>query len=486
MEDLIINECSLEQELAQKAEDLNAARYMREQQLVEMTLGRIADGLVSKSSEIASLVTATKGKCDKTIRQLVSDEIRRSANGLLLCRDYSQRSKSDQQVIVFTGSHWEPVIPTQWKDFIDDCAERCGVPETQCKDHGFMNLLYENVAFNVKGYRVRRIPVGEVWLNARNGTLELKGDGSIMLREHHKDDMFTYTLSYAYDPDAKCPQWLRFLGKVLPEEEAQKVLAEFTGYCLTDNHQLQKMLWLKGEGQNGKSVTLEIIEALFGSGNISYLSLSDLTNDAIKRAGIEGKILNVSHESGRDVNPNVLKQLASGERVTIERKYKDPREINDYGKFCAAFNVLPRAEVTGGYFRRIIILPYNITITDEERDPQLAEKLKTELPGILNWVLQALPALIKRKSFTVSEICTKAFNDYVMQSDNVRMFVNEMCEKSASETKALELFFAYKRYCDESSLHPLGRTKFYDRMERIGVKSSMYANVRYFNLKLVE
>ena len=345
---------------------------------------------------------------------------------------------------------------------------------------------YFNVAFNVKGYYERRVPAGEVWLNALNGTLELRSDGTAVLREHRKEDMFLYTLNYAYEPSAECQRWHKFLDRVLPEEEAQRVLAEFIGYCLMPDHRMEKMLWLKGEGQNGKSVTLEVIEALLGSGNVSYLSLSDLTNDAIKRAGIEGKMLNISHESGKDVNPNVLKQMTSGERVLIRQLYHDPREISDYGKLAAAFNILPRAENSFGFFRRLIILPYEVTIPKEEIDRQLAAKLKGELPGILKWVLAALPALMKRGEFSPCASSDRALEHYRLQSDNVRLFLNEMCTESEVAVKAADLYQAYRGYCYESSLKAIGKNKFYDRLEALGYAPVMYANVKHFNLRVTE
>ena len=244
------------------------------------------------------------------------------------------------------------------------------------------------------------------------------------------------------------------------------------------------MLWLYGEGLNGKSVTLEVVETLLGSKNVSYLSLSDLTNDDVKRAGIEHKMLNISHESGKDVNPNVLKQLTSGERVTMKHLYRDPYESNDYGKFMAAFNQLPRAENTFGFFRRLIVLPYEVTIPKEEIDRQLSSKLKAEVSGVLNWVLKSLPRLMKDSEFTASENCERALERYRIQSDNVRLFVNEMCEKSDYTTLASEIYTAYRNYCLGASLKPIGKNKFYDRLESLGFKRVMHANVIYFKLKV--
>jgi putative DNA primase/helicase len=251
-------------------------------------------------------------------------------------------------------------------------------------------------------------------------------------------------------------------------------------------HELEKMLLLYGEGLNGKSVTLEVIESLLGSVNVSYLSLSDLTNDDVKRAGIEGKMLNISHESGKDVNPNVLKQLTSGERVLIKHLYRDPRETNSYGKLIAAFNILPRAENTFGFFRRLLILAYQVTIPKEEIDRQLASKLKGELPGILLWVLKALPALMTRREFSPCESSEKALEQYRLQSDNVRLFLSEACETSEYTTQASELYTAYRNYCIGSSLKPIGKNKFYERLECLGYDRVMYANTLYYKLKVTE
>lgn len=481
----IQNPCSLEQELAQKAGELEAHRQVRELLMVGLTLKRISEGVESKSEEIIALMTASKGQCPNALRELVVKEIIRSADGLLWCREYVEKLRSDQSLMVYTGTHWERVEAQQWKDFVDYCAERCGLPESHRMNPTFMRALYEAMAFNFAAYRRRIVPDGEVWLNMRNGTLILSKDGKVTLREHRKEDLFTYTLPYGYDMQAECPQWLKFLDRVLPELEAQQVLAEFIGYCLMPRHTLEKMMWLYGDGQNGKSVTLEIIEALLGTFNVSYLSLSDLTNDEVKRSGIEGKMLNISHESGRDVNANVLKQLTSGERVLIKHLYRDPYETLDYGKFIGAFNGLPRAEVTFGYFRRLIIMPYLVTISEEEKDDLLADKLKSELPGILRWVLASLPGLMTRRAFTESEICKKALDQYRLQSDNVRLFLGEMCESSEFTTVASEIYTAYRKYCFDSSLKPIGKQRFFQRLEKLGYSRSTYGNNVHFNLKVI-
>ena len=473
------------QELTDKVNELESQRKQRESQMVEITLKVIASKVVSKEQDIRTLMSVNK-YWQQSVREIVVKEIIRAADDILWCPEYMEKLKSDQRVNVFTGTHWECVESQQWKDFINECTEKCGVPESQRMIPTFMKALYEGVAFNLAYNRKQIVPEDEVWLNMPNGTLVLRKDGSVTLREHRKEDLFFYTLNYAYDAQAECPMWHKFLDRVLPEVESQLVLAEFIGYCLMKSHNLEKMLWFYGEGLNGKSVTLEIIEALLGSRNVSFLSLCDLTNDEVKRAGIEHKMLNISHESGKDINANVLKQLTSGERVIIKHLYLDPRETDSYGKFVAAFNVLPRAEITFGYFRRLIILPYLVTIPTEEIDRQLTKKLKQELSGIMNWVLQAIPQLMTRREFSSSESCEKALDQYRLQSDNVRLFVSEQCEKSEFTTQALEIDNAYRNYCFSSSLKPIGKNKFYERLEKLDYAREIYGNVVYYHLKLIQ
>ena len=465
------------------AGELENQRRIREAQMVDITLEAILKRVMSKEADIIQLMSGKQWQ--QGLREVVIGEIKRAAEDCLWCREFDEKARSNQHILVYTGSHWEPVASQQWMDFVKECATKCGIPQSQLVNHVFMKSLYEGVGYNLSCYRHNILADDKVLINVRNGTLEVSSLGSVVLREHRKEDLFTHTLKYVYDEQADAPQWQRFLDRVLPEQEAQQLLAEFIGYCLMKHHRLEKMLWLYGTGQNGKSVTLEVIESLLGSANVSYLSMADLTNDDVKRSGFEGKMLNISTESGRDVNPNVLKQLTSGERVTVKRLYCDPRETNDYGKVLASFNDLPRAENTFGYFRRLLILSYDVTIPKEEVDRHLADKLKGELSGILNWVLQALPGLMKRGEFTHSRNCEQALEKYRLMSDNVMLFTSEKCQPYEYTTNGQEVYTAYRNFCFDSSLKPVGKQKFYERLAVVFPRED-YGNIARFKVKVQE
>lgn len=209
--------CSLEQEMSAKLNELEAQRQVRRVHLVDLTLEAIARRVESQESVIAAqTVAAGKPLQPSALRQIVVVEVVRAADGNLWCDHYSERAKSDQQMNIYVGTHWERIDSQQWMDFIDQCALRCGLAETHRMNPTFMNQLYEGVAFNLKKHRRQMQPRDEVWLNMPNGTLVVTVDGRVTLREHSRDDLFFYCLEYSYDPQADCPLWQQFLDRVQP------------------------------------------------------------------------------------------------------------------------------------------------------------------------------------------------------------------------------------------------------------------------------
>lgn len=247
------------------------------------------------------------------------------------------------------------------------------------------------------------------------------------------------------------------------------------------------MLVLQGRGANGKSVVLDVITSLVGRQNISNVSLDSLTNDDVKRAMIENKVFNISHESNGDLDVSVLKLLVSGEPVDSRVLYVGPRTIYNYAKLITSFNVLPRPENTHGFYRRFCILPFNVTISEEEKDTDLSKKLCEELPGILNWVLSTIPGFIARRNFTRSPLSEEALKKYRLSSDTALLFVTTCCEIGNGTDSGKNLYDSYKRFCINEEVKSLGKQNFFTRLEDVGgVIREMHNNLPHFNLKVVD
>ena len=160
---------------------------------------------------------------------------------------------------------------------------------------------------------------------------------------------------------------------------------------------------LYGTGANGKSVFYEIVRGLLGEQNTSEYSLQSLLMImVILRAMIANKLVNYASEINGKLEASIFKQLVSGEPVEARLPYGKPFTLTQYAKLIFNCNELPKdVEQTEAYFRRFLIIPFEVTIPEAEQDKQLAQKIiATELSGVFNWVLQGLKRLLKQKRFT--------------------------------------------------------------------------------------
>lgn len=214
----------------------------------------------------------------------------------------------------------------------------------------------------------------------------------------------------------------------MPDVDCQKILAEFIGYIFTRNLKLEKALILYGSGANGKSVFYEIISALLGEHNISSYSLQSLTKpDSYQRAEIQNKLLNYAPEISNKQEAAISKQLISGEAVEARQIYGKPFIMKNYAKLMFNCNELPRdVEHTNAFFRRFLIVPFNVTIPESEQDPELPKKIiESELSGVFNWVLAGLERILEQKRFTSSSVVNEQIKSYKKESDSVAMFLDE-------------------------------------------------------------
>lgn len=453
---------------------------------VEAQLNYFSSQVKDLSKAISDMMLNDKS-WQKKIVQMLTSEIMHVADGNMKTPNFCFRTKSEQNVYIYNGLIWTPMTSVQaYYDFVKQCCENAGLPETQLADVRFMEKVYEQLAYRVSKELKQRIPSDEQWINLKNGVLVIKNDGSVKLRGHCRDDNFTYCLNFAYDPEATCPKWQVFLDEVL-ERGPQNDIAEFVGYTLTQKIKAEKILAFHGLGSNGKSVVMAIIKALLGEENVSEMDLGELSTNAEKRVQIEHKRLNISMESSDDINFANMKKLASGEPIDVRELYHGTRIISNYAKMMASYNVLPRAEATHGWFRRWILVPFNNIIPDEKQDIDLADKLMTELPGIFNWVLDALKAFLKRRKFDVSAESRAALKRYMQSSNSVMLYLSEECEiTDCFDISGQELYKEYKNYSFDNNLKPYGRNKFFDMIEAAGVKRYMKRNKPWFKLRLTK
>lgn len=258
-----------------------------------------------------------------------------------------------------------------------------------------------------------------------NGTFEITDKP--ILRAFDALDFIRYQLPFEYDRSATAPKFMAYLDKVLPETDKQKVLAEFLGYVFVPQSylKLEKALFLYGGGANGKSVFYEIMKALLGPHNTSEFTLQSLTDTTgYYRALIADKLVNYASEISGKLEGTKFKSLASGEPMEARLPYGQPMIIEDYAKLIFNTNELPKdVEFNNAFFRRFIIIPFEVTIPKNEQNKSLHnEIINDELPGVFNWVLDGLQRLLSQKGFSKSPSIDRALEEFRTESDTVKRF----------------------------------------------------------------
>ena len=398
--------------------------------------------------------------------------------------------KNHDFIYLFNGAFWSEIDKENFQKFLGEAAEKMGVTKFLARFYRFREHLFKQ--FLATAY----LPTPEsnkdtVLINLKNGTFEISSQG-VKLKPFSRSDFMTYQLPFEYNKQAKAPLFEAYLNRVLPDKECQKVLAEYLGFVFIKHGsnalKEEKALILYGTGANGKSVFFEVISALLGSENVSSYSLQSLTNEnGYFRANIANKLVNYASEINGNLEASTFKQLVSGEPVEARLPYGQPFMLKEYAKLIFNCNELPKdVEHTNAYFRRFLIIPFNVTIPEDEQDKTLHTKIiENESSGVFNWVLDGLNRLLTQKHFSNCEAAKKAVEQYKTESNSVKMFLdeNEYIKSSKKHILIKDLYPLYKEYCIEDGMKPFNKKNFIKQLSNIGivVERNSQGNIAYLS-----
>jgi putative DNA primase/helicase len=175
-------------------------------------------------------------------------------------------------------------------------------------------------------------------VNCLNGELHFR-EGIWHLERYEKQNYRTTQIPIAYDPQATAPQFEQFLDEIFQgDEDAESrriTVCELLGYSLLTSCEFEKFVILLGNGSNGKSVLLHVVDHLVGTIHVSALQPCQFDN-RFQRAHLFGKLVNIVTEiaEGAEIADAALKAIVSGEHTTAEHKHKNPF---DFHPFCTCW-----------------------------------------------------------------------------------------------------------------------------------------------------
>jgi len=379
-------------------------------------------------------------------------------SGLLLAQDVLQKIKivtlRDTQDMYFYDENegiWRPNAETKIheivKEFLGEYLKTHYLNETLTAVKALTYIdrkTFESAPIHL-------IPVA-------NGVLNLKTKELLPFSEEY---FFTFKLPVEYKPGVDCPEIKKFLKEITSHEDDAELLVEFAAYCLWRDYPIHKAFMLVGDGSNGKSTFLQLLEKFLGKDNVSSISLHDIENNRFATYGLYRKLANIYADlpSISLTNSGKFKMLTGGDTIRFEKKFKDEFYGKNYTKLIFSANRIPFAkDDSEAYFRRWVIITFPFTFKDapdpknpneKKVDKTILSKITTEdeLSGFLNLCLEKLDKLLEN-GFSYSKTTEETREEYIRKSDPIGAFVND-CLKEDEESFELvdNVYNAYLRFC---------------------------------------
>jgi len=287
--------------------------------------------------------------------------------------------------------------------------------------------------------------------NCLNGTIDLRTG---QMREHRPEDYLTKLAPVSYNPEAKCPLWLKFLIRIMADNsDLIDYLQRVVGYSLTADVREQALWFLYGTGANGKSTFLAAILAMIGDYGMQAVSDLLLTkhneSHPTERADLFGRrfVATVEVDEGKRMAEALMKQLTGGDKVRARRMRQDFFEFIPTWKLYLAANHKPTIRGTDlAAWRRIKLVPFTVTIPPAEQDKTLPQKLLTELPGILAWAVRGCLNW-QRHGLQEPEEVKAATDTYRAEQDTLAGFIAAFCVlHPEAKVRTSALLAAYERW----------------------------------------
>jgi putative DNA primase/helicase len=334
---------------------------------------------------------------------------------------------------------------------------------------------------------------GAMLLNTPSGTVDLRTGE---LRPHDPADLLTMLTGAPYDPAAKAPTWDKHLALCLVDPELIAFLQRLAGYSAVGLVREHILAILYGPGANGKSKTRDAIAGALG--DYAAQSTVDLLMATGRSAGqatpeladLRGRRLVTVAETPEDgrLAAERVKAITGGEPITARRLHSNPFTFEPQHTIWLSTNYKPRIhDDSPGIWRRVLLVPFETVIPEDQRDDAIGERLAAERAGILRWIVDGARAYLAA-GLNPPAAVTAATSEYRQGEDNFGAFLHEctVTEPDAS-APAAPLLAAYNTWATQNGAPHLSSVALAERLYARGFKRRrLKKGSRWFGLRLAD
>jgi putative DNA primase/helicase len=383
--------------------------------------------------------------------------------------DILRYNTDNKMWMIWNGKFWQHDVQEYVKNYIEIMAEKMLYDCNSIEDMNERMRMLKNIehiysssgkeSLLKEARHIQGIPVmnsdfdkNEYLICTESGVINLK---TKEIQDYKKEDMISMSTGCELDMDHDPRQFLKFIHEIFVDPEVVNYVHKALGYSMTESSREQCLFILHGDGNNGKSLLLDIIYNTLGSYGITSKSqllteqkFGNTNSEEVAR--LKGKRFVAVEEiqDGDAFNEQLVKSLTSGIGNQVARfLYGNSFEFAFKGKIWIATNYEPRVKGTDkGVWRRIVKIPVPTDFTGRE-DKDLRQKLLAELPQILGWLFKGY-MLYEKEGLQKPEVIRKSIEEYKEEMDLVQQWINEYCETKPSYfEKANVLYDNFRAFC---------------------------------------
>lgn len=324
---------------------------------------------------------------------------------------------------------------------------------------------------------VREFDIRPDLLAVKNGVVDLRFG---VFRAAMPQDYLSLQANVEYDPEAKCPLFMHFIRSVADGDDAlRQFLCLVCGYTVTGGTDEQKFYVFVGAGGNGKGVLSHTLAYLLGSyakpaspNLLSKAYHGNPNSPSPAVAALRGVRFILCNETsaGFKFDEAFVKQLAGGDELTARSNYGPQETFKPSGKLWITTNEMPNIRRNDrAMARRLICIPMTRSFEGEAVDVKLEEKLKAELPGILNWLVKGAVRHHKSGFGDLPKAVKEMTRQMLDQADTFQAWLDLRCsKKSGKYTESNVAYLSYQKFMAVHVGQSLNRIQFAKRLEEAG------------------
>ena len=327
---------------------------------------------------------------------------------------------------------------------------------------------------------LEKLDVDPYLFNCDNGTIDLHTG---QFRQHRPGDMLTKLAPVTYDKQDRCELWLKCLDEWMQgDQEKIEYLQRLMGMCLTGDICARVFPIFHGSGFNGKSVFVDTICLLMGDygweAPQGLLAEKHDQSHPTDIASLVGKRLVTVNETKANMmlRTSLVKQMTGDQTMSARFMRQDNFTFKTTHKTILSTQNRPRImETANAIWDRVHLVPWPYRVPKEDQNPHLTEQLKSEWPGVLNWLLEGCQKWQEGDgALEPPDSIKTATQEYRESSDILADFVDEalilnMPEESTK--RVTELYKRYRKYTKDNEIErPINQRNFNEYFRIKGVR----------------